>query len=81
MIEAIFRLQGTVPSCSEVLMMSVNPGQRVGRQLFTSAVGIGSREQVVELALMTNSVTIGASTAVKDEKRQVGRQAMTGAVS
>ena len=31
MIEAILRQQGTVPACSEELMMSVIKGQRVGR--------------------------------------------------
>ena len=81
MIEAILRLQGTVPACSEELMMFVIVGQRVGRQLFTSAVGMGSREQVVELAFMTNSVTMEASTLVKEDKRHVGRLEATGSVS
>ena len=36
--EAILRLVGTVPDCSEELMTAVMMGQRVGRQAFTNVV-------------------------------------------
>ena len=76
--EAILRLEGTVPDCREELMILVMMGERVGRQAFTSAVGMGSREQVEALALVTNSVVKVASTGVKTAK---GGHAGEGAAS
>ena len=66
--EAILRLVGTVPDCREELIMSVMMGQRVGRQAFTSVVGMGSREQVEALAILTNSAVKDASTGAKKAK-------------
>lgn len=59
------------------LTLSIIIGQRVGRQAFTSAVGIESREQVEGLALLTSSVITEVSTEVEDN----GGQAAEGATS
>ena len=53
-MEAILRLEGTETETMDELIMSVMVKQREGRQALTKAVGMGSREQVEDLALETN---------------------------
>ena len=67
--EAVLKLVGTVPDCREELMMLVMIGARVGRQAFTSVVGMGSREQLEALALVTSSVVRDSSTGEKEVNR------------
>lgn len=52
--------------------------ERVGRQAFTNAVGIGSREQVEALVLLTSSWITEVSTGVKED---IGEQAAEGGSS
>ena len=59
-------------------MMSVMMGHSVGRQAFSKVVGMGSREQVEALALVTKSVVTEASTGAKQAK---GGHATRGAMS
>lgn len=53
--------------------MSVMMGQKVGRQAFTSAIGIQFREQVA-LALLTSLV-------INELKEDIGGQAAEGGMS
>ena len=46
-----------MPDSKEELMMSTMMGHRGGMQALTKAVGMGSREQVEALALVTSLVT------------------------
>lgn len=71
-MEAVLKQEGTIPDDREELMMSVMMGQRVGRQALTSTVGMGSREQVEALALVTSFETSGTSTGEKEEREHWG---------
>ena len=79
--DAVLKLEGTVPDWREVLMMSVMRGERVGRQAFTRAVGMGSREQVEALASEASLATWGTSTREKEEKLGGGGGVSEGGVS
>lgn len=71
-MEAVLRLGGTIPETMEEFIMSVMKGQRVGRQVLTKKVGMGSREQEEGLAFETNLVTSAASTGEKEEREHWG---------
>lgn len=68
-IAAVLSEHGTEPVKRDEFIMWTRRGHRAGRQFLTSGVGIGSRRQVVDLALVAKSWTKCSSTSSKAEKR------------
>lgn len=71
---------GIKSDSQEVLMLSIMMGCRVGRHVLTRVIGMGSRRQL-SLALMTSSVTRGASNGEKEKKQHGSRNTLGGGTS
>ena len=56
-------------------------GRHVGKQALTRGVGMGSRQQVEALALVTSLVTKGTSTGEKEEKQDSSGRVVGGAAA
>lgn len=52
--EAVLMLEGTVPDSREELIMFIMMGQMVSKRVLSKAVGMGFREHVEALALVTS---------------------------
>ena len=62
---AVLKGAGTSPLWSDLLMRVVRKWTRVGEQLFSRGVGMGSREQVVGLDLVRIFRSSAGATSVK----------------